>query len=120
MKLKLSGPAGAQAKVAMRASPPGGTTVIKGKGESAELFTPSVQPQVVGVVPCTVVFTVNFDFRPWEFVAELLIGESSATAETSSLSLGFPSAILIRPDTLRLTIELTTVGGGAAAGGGNA
>ena len=112
MKLKLDGVAGEDVKFALAVTPAGGATVVKGSGPAAELFDVDANPQMVGSVPITAVFTVHFDFRPWEFKAELLIGGSSAVADTGSEALGLANGVLIRPDTLRLTIEATEKPGG--------
>lgn len=115
MKLRVSGTPGEELKVAMRAVPTDGAVVIMGKAPHAELFAISATPAVVGTIPCEVVFTINCDFRPWEFGIETLVGERSVVSETSSAALGFPDGTLIRPDTLRITVEGVDAEGGAHA-----
>lgn len=110
MPTQVRGVPGAQISVAFSAKPKNSTVIVMGDGPEAKVFEKGSKPTVVAAVPKegteSVDFHLNFFRRPWQYVLDVVGGDSPISEPDSSAERGLPPGILLQPDIVTITLEI--------------
>jgi hypothetical protein len=103
MRLKVQGPAGKPAQIAITVTPRSNTKILDADDNE---FRATGQLQTVGTVPVTVNFTVQFFERPWTLDVDVAV-DGVPIAHHEETDGGLAEIIMNNPDTeyLRVVFE---------------